>query len=328
MTAGKLGGHRDDPKVVAVVVTYNRRSLLASCIAALRAQDGGLHRILVVDNASTDGTCSFLAAAALERGVPLEVLRLPHNLGGAGGFAAGMDAAVAGGADWLWLMDDDSMPEPGALPRLLDAAERLLVRDPLPVGFLASRVLWRDGSRHRMNAPGCMSRRPPAPALRGLASADYASFVSLLVSREAVLTCGLPISEFFIGSDDVEYTWRLTRAGFAGYEVAASRVRHLTECNAGMTLWDLQVTAADVDKWAIKVRNLVAVNRRRPWGWVREALRLVLLDLVWRHRRMDPRVRRRLVQAARDGLTWTYEPLIRRAGESARDPDAHPGHPA
>lgn len=323
-----FGVYSHDTGVVAVVVTYNRRALLARCVAALRAQEGGLQRILVVDNASTDGTGTMLEAAAREPGIPLDVLRSSRNLGGAGGFAAGMDAAMAARPHWLWLMDDDSEPEPGALQELLQAAARARLQGRAPIGFLASQVLWRDGSRHRMNEPGRMTRRAPAPAPKGLVAADYASFVSLLVSSEAVLACGLPIAEFFIGSDDVEYTWRITKAGYRGYEVPASRVRHLTERNAGMTLWNLQVTQADVETWAIKTRNLVAVNRRRPWGRFREALRLILLDIVWRQQGMDPRLRRRLIAAAREGLTWGYEPLIRRLPRSGGGDVAHPRHPA
>jgi glycosyltransferase involved in cell wall biosynthesis len=315
-------------RVIAVVVTHNRRALLARCLEALRSQKGGLERILVVDNASTDGTQVLLHTAAARPEIPLDVLRPDRNLGGAGGFAVGMDAAVVAGADWLWLMDDDSEPEPEALLELHDAAARVSAEGRARPGFLASRVLWRDGSNHRMNRPGVMSWRVAAPAVEGLRAVDYASFVSLLVSRDAVVRCGLPIAEFFLGSDDVEYTWRLTRAGFAGYEVAASRVRHLTERNVGTTLWGLEVAPDNVETWAIKTRNLVAVNRRRPWGWVREALRVMLLDVTWRYRRMPPRLRRRLVRAARQGLTWAYEPLIRDVGDSGHRTDAYPGYPA
>ena len=330
MTSQDLGGQSGGVRVIAVVVTHNRRLLIAGCLAALRAQVVGPQRILVVDNASTDGTEAFLREAMREPGVPVDVLRLPRNQGGAGGFAAGMHAAMAADADWLWLMDDDCEPDADALAQLLAAPAQAHLQGGAQLGFLASRVLWRDGSQHRMNAPGRMSRTRLAPAPQGLVAADYASFVSLLVSRGAVEACGLPIAEFFIGSDDVEYTWRLTRAGFLGYEVADSRVRHLTEHNAGMTLWDLQVTPTDVDKWAIKTRNLVAVNRRRRWGWLREGMRLVLLDLVWRRRGMDSRLRRRLLKAAWEGLTWAYEPLIRRPGDSneGEGVDAYSGHPA
>jgi GT2 family glycosyltransferase len=167
-----------------------------------------------------------------------------------------------------------------------------------------------------MNRTGRFSRQPPPAAPEGMIPADYASFVSLLVYRHAVLACGLPIAEFFIGSDDVEYTWRLRRAGFTGHEVIASRVRHLTERNAGINLWNLSLESADIETWAVKLRNLVAVNRRRRWGWPRETFRIVLLALNLRRRGVARPLRRRLIQAARDGLFWPYERLIRRVGDS------------
>jgi len=302
-------------RVCAVVVTHNRRELLANCLAALRAQNRPPDLILVVDNASTDDTADFLVREAHTPGVPLHRLHSGRNLGGAGGFAIGVDAAVRLEADWLWLMDDDSEPETDALSQLLSAAERLAGVAAAPIGFLASRVIWRDGSPHAMNRTGRFSRQPPPAAPEGMIPADYASFVSLLVYRHAVLACGVPIAEFFIGSDDVEYTWRLRRAGFTGHEVTASRVRHLTERNAGISLWDLSVESADIETWAFKIRNLVAVNRRRPWGWPRETLRVILIALNLRLRGVARPLRRRLVQAARKGLFWSYEPLIRRVGD-------------
>ncbi len=308
-------------RVVAVVVTHNRRALLEQCLAALRAQTHAPATIVVIDNCSTDGTAQLLAGAAGDPGTPVRSVRPTENLGGAGGFALGIETAMALGPAWLWLMDDDSVPDRDALEQLLEAHRRLDAwsgQAPrggqggrAKAGFLASRVVWTDGRAHVMNTPGRMSRRRPPPAPPGMEAVDYASFVSLLVSAAAVLECGLPLAEFFIGSDDVEYTWRITRAEFRGYYVPASRVAHLTAGNTGMDLWNPPVSAGDLEKWACKTRNLVAVNRRRPWGWLREGVRVAVLPAVWRLRGMGAGERRRLAQAAREGLTWAYEPLIR-----------------
>ena len=310
-------------RVAAVVVTYNRRALLEQCLAGLRSQTRAPATIVVVDNCSTDGTAELLAAVSGGPGTPLHSVRTPENLGGAGGFALGMERALALDPDWLWLMDDDSVPEADSLERLLAAAEALnqVLPEAAPgqgrtglqpsVGFLASRVLWKDGSPHGMNVPGRMSRYRARAVPGGLEAVDYASFVSLLVRREAVRACGLPIAEFFIGSDDVEYTWRLTRAGFGGYLVHSSRVRHLTADNAGIDVWNLPVEPGQLEKSVCKIRNLVAVNRRRPWGWLREGLRVVLLPLAWRLRGVGAAERRQLARGARAGLWWNYEALIR-----------------
>ena len=110
----------DGPTVIAVVVTCNRRQLLLEALAAVHAQSRAPDAVIVVDNASTDGT-----AAAVRRHYPsVRLAGLTRNTGGAGGFAYGTALALAGGADLIWFMDDDTVPEPGALRALLAARER------------------------------------------------------------------------------------------------------------------------------------------------------------------------------------------------------------
>src|SRR3954466_11680448 len=92
--------------VCAVVVTYNRRNLLARCLDHLERQSHPPDRILVVDNASTDGTAELLAARD-----GIEVMRMRENRGGAGGFERGLEHAYAGGYEWIWLLDDDTFAD-------------------------------------------------------------------------------------------------------------------------------------------------------------------------------------------------------------------------
>ncbi len=84
-------------RVFAVVVTYNRRPLLEECLQALGAQERPVDRVLVVDNASTDGTAAFVRNEHPE----VQLLALAENEGGAGGFHEGLKAAHAAGADWI-----------------------------------------------------------------------------------------------------------------------------------------------------------------------------------------------------------------------------------
>lgn len=210
-------------RVVAVVVTYNRLGKLRDTLAALRGADPAhLARILVVDNASTDGTADWLAGQDDTR---LDVLRLDTNSGGAGGFAAGMEAAVARhDPGWLLLSDDDGRPDPGALaafhaaPRDADAAYAAAVRFP-------------SGAICDMNRPGLNPFARPRVALdvlrRGrdgyhMTAADFdgpprevdnASFVGLFVPRAALDRVGLPDARLFLYGDDALYTLAMRRAG-------------------------------------------------------------------------------------------------------------------
>ena len=108
-------------EIVAVVVTYNRKEKLINCIEALLAQKGGAPDILVVDNASTDGTPEAIAGY-IEAGDVI-YYNTGRNLGGAGGFEHGAREAVEMGYKYAWLMDDDCVPEKKALlefKKLLD----------------------------------------------------------------------------------------------------------------------------------------------------------------------------------------------------------------
>ncbi len=195
-------------RVCAVVVTYNRRALLAQCLQALRQQTRPADHVMVIDNASTDGTADFVRAHHGD----LELIVLKHNEGGAGGFHEGLRRGHAAGFDWIWLMDDDTIPAPQALAELLAAPARLGLSPP-PV-LLTSKVVWSDGRMHPMNHPGFERLRTDLVLTgceRGLMPLRTTTFVSLLVHRDAVTRHGLPLKRYFLWSDDIEYTARILR---------------------------------------------------------------------------------------------------------------------
>jgi rhamnopyranosyl-N-acetylglucosaminyl-diphospho-decaprenol beta-1,3/1,4-galactofuranosyltransferase len=210
--------------VIAVVVTYNRRQLLLESLAAVHAQSQAPDAVIVVDNASTDET-----AAAVRRHYPAATLaRLARNTGGAGGFACGMALALADGADLVWLMDDDTVPERHALRALLEARGRHPGRPPAVV---ASRVIWTDGRAHPMNTPRAKpfagQAERAAAAATGCVPIRSASFVSILIDAGLSRERGLPQADYFLWNDDFEYTTRLLR-GQAGLLCPASVVVHKT----------------------------------------------------------------------------------------------------
>ncbi|MGM7422544.1 glycosyltransferase family 2 protein [Cellulosimicrobium sp. CpK407] len=240
-------------RIAAVVVAYDRRDLLVEALDALAAQTRRLDAVVVVDNASHDDS----AVVAAEHPVGAEVLELPQNTGGAGGFAVGMAHAVeALDADLVWLMDDDTIPTPTALAELLAAREAY----PGPVALLGSRVVWHDGRDHPMNTP---RRRPGASAEQiararesGALPVRSSSFVSMLVDARAVRHHGLPVADYFIWNDDFEYSARLLRRG-TGLHVPASVVEHRTK----------KFGATDADpgeRFYYEVRNKLWMLLRSP----------------------------------------------------------------
>lgn len=213
-------------QVAAVVVTYNRIGLLRECLEAIRNQSSPVLRLIVVDNASNDGTGAFLQ----ELDWPfLTVIRLSRNLGGAGGFAEGIKQGMRTGATALWLMDDDCIPAPDALEQLL-CASRTMNERGLAHSFLCSRAVDNDDVVCNHPVPSTARNVSGWPrwadvADTGCILVDECTFVSALVMSAAVRQVGLPISAMFIWGDDVEYTRRLSRLA-PGIFVGRSRVVH------------------------------------------------------------------------------------------------------
>lgn len=247
--------------IAAVVVTYNRKELLAQCIACLRGQQEAACDILVVDNASTDGTDELLRMLA---GPDLKSINPGENLGGAGGFALGVKRAVEAGYEGLWLMDDDTLPEPGALAALL-RCERELGDG---IGWLSSRAVDREGNDQPMNR----QRRTPYQDITGYGDAPVpsvmASFVSLYLRADRVRAFGLPIAEFFIWSDDWEFTRRISRK-MPCYTVPQSRVVHAMKNKTVVNI--AKDTPDRLDRYWYFYRNDVVLYRGEGlvgWLWL------------------------------------------------------------
>ena len=167
-------------KIAAVVVTFNRKELLCECIEAVLAQKKIAPDILIIDNHSTDGTKETVADY-MSGNDRILYFDTGSNLGGAGGFQYGIRKGVELGYDYLWLMDDDCIPRPGALAALLKHEPKE------PYGFLTSKVLWKDGSICKMNVQRAELTKNVSNFSKGqVQPVVMASFVSLLLRTDVV----------------------------------------------------------------------------------------------------------------------------------------------
>lgn len=246
---------RTSHRVCAVIPTYNRAELLCEALIGLAAQTRRLDAVLVIDNASTDGTTEQVS----ERFPWVNLLRLDFNTGSAGGFAAGIQWAYQDGHDWVWLVDNDSVPEPDALSELLAAHDRF-ASEPRP-DLLAAKVVWTDGTLLPMNTP-TVKRRNPAllywAAEHATLSIRYAPYTGVLVSRRAIEAHGLPLTDYFLYDDDTEYTGRIL-CNRLGVLVPTSVVRHNVERK-------LASQAESGDRFFYALRNKLWLVRCAP-GW-------------------------------------------------------------
>lgn len=217
-------------KVAAVVVTYNRIDLLKECLSHLKEQTVPLD-VLIVDNASTDGTDELFK----EQQEGLIYFNTGANLGGAGGFNYGMRKAVELGYEYVWVMDDDTLPKPTALEKLLEADKKLEGN----YGWLSSLVLWKDGTECKMNRQKIKPKEFAYFHLLefGIINAEQASFVSLFLKATTIKQFGLPIKEFFIWGDDIEFTRRLcVREKLPCFLVGESVAVHAMANNTGSNI--------------------------------------------------------------------------------------------
>jgi len=237
--------------VAAVVVTFNRLEKLKTVIASIEAQTHPVETLFVIDNASTDDTGAYLAS--LETSIPLQIVTMESNSGGAGGFSEGMLRGYASGADHVWIMDDDCYPRPEALAKLIDGFDGAVRELGEDVPFACSVVEFTDGSICEMNNPVTTWDwgRLLVKGQRNV-MVTACSFVSVLIPRWAIAEYGLPYSEYFIWFDDREYTLRLT-ARCPGVQVLDSVVVHDMGDNRGVNF--AMVDRKSLWKFAYGVRN-------------------------------------------------------------------------
>lgn len=205
-------------RIGVVIVAYNRKDCLEKALQAFEVQTVAPAYILVVDNASTDGTADLLKSWAdgdFSR-CPRLVFTENENIGGSGGFHDGLRIAQGWDADWIWLSDDDAYPEPGCL----EIAETWIKNhDTHDVAAVCGAVINKgvvDTGHRRMirvrNMRVCEDQIPE-PAYEGEFEINALSFVGAIIKKSVIQEVGLPLEDYFIWYDDTEYSLRLSELG-------------------------------------------------------------------------------------------------------------------
>lgn len=221
-------------EIAAIVVTYNRSDMLVKCIDKLLAQTVTCD-ILVVDNNSSDNTKEVLQHYINDK--QILYYHLDKNIGGAGGFNYGLKLAVKQGYKYVWIMDDDCFPLANSLEKLVEADKRL--GGVNNYGYLSSTVLWTNGKECKMNRQKIKKAyyHHIQYLKDSIIQVEQSTFVSLLIPAQSINKVGLPIKEFFIWGDDIEYTRRMTvRNKMNCYMVGNSQVVHAMKENNGSSI--------------------------------------------------------------------------------------------
>lgn len=227
-------------KLTAVVVTYNRLSLLKQTVNCLLEQTCPLQQIYIVNNGSTDGTKEWLDIQ--------EQITVIHqaNVGGSGGFYTGIQRAFQDGADWIWCMDDDVFPRPTCLEQLLKESNRPNTGILAPRRLLDGKIYTNDFQEYDLTHPfaSMYQQKLAKQTVDGPVEIKGTAFEGPLIRREVVENIGLPNKDLFIFCDDTDYCLRAVKAGFKIYYIPDA-------------LMDKQLFFSD-DSWAVR-------NQKKKW---------------------------------------------------------------
>ena len=223
--------------VCAVVVTYNRKILLARCLQALSNQSRKLDAIFIIDNASTDGTFEYLRQNDLLSNSVVQFESLVSNQGGAGGFSYGLEKAFNSGFDYVWLMDDDGFPSETCLSDLLEFSDDNTYLGPLVLDIKNPEFLCFP-----MRIPNSLDVITNLDDLNVLIEKETIEgivipFNGILLSAQLIKKIGFPKKEYFIWGDDIEYTLRAKSMGARIATINSAKFYHPKEKSLGTSMF-------------------------------------------------------------------------------------------
>ena len=224
------------PSVWAVTLGYNHIDDSLECLESLLKTTGCNLSVLFTDNASSDGSPEKVRAAFPS----VHVLETGSNLGFARGFNEGFKYALARGADYIFLVNNDTVVDPLCIPSLLAEA----VAHP-EAGIVVPKIyyhadptaVWSAGSRFRPFPPAVVMRKTRGPDDGRYDSSpvvQYTTTCALLVSRRFLEEVGLLDGDYFIMCDDYDLCIRTAEAGLPIRFVPEAKMWHKVSKSTGV----------------------------------------------------------------------------------------------
>ena len=211
-------------RVLAHIHTFNDVNIIDQTIESVLKQTRPVDALLVVDNASSDGT---LDRPSLKHAT---VIRHQKNQGTSGAIAAGMRYALEHNYDWIWVFDADSMPEPDALEKLLDLYASFPKAQQDEIGFLACLPLNFDGTLFFPGAVFCsygVTRSWPVPNQPHY-RCEFTTWSGCLYRLAAVRVVGVPNPDYVLDWGETEYAYRMMKGRFQGFIHQGAILHHNT----------------------------------------------------------------------------------------------------
>jgi len=225
----------DLPLVYIIILNWNGWKDTIECVDSCLQLRYPAFRILVVDNASSDGSETILRAQFPH----IELMQAGANLGYAGGNNVGISHALANGADYLWLLNNDTKVDPGALDEMVRVAI-----DDATVAMVGPKILLHSRPQYLNCVGSTINLLTGQPRLIGLGEKDDGRFdgnkemdslsgCSLLVSKEIVEKVGLMDERFFLYYEETDWILRAKRAGYRMMYVSQAKIWHKVSASIG-----------------------------------------------------------------------------------------------
>jgi GT2 family glycosyltransferase len=258
------------PHVVTVVLNWNGRDDTLACLESLERLDWPRHDTIVVDNGSSDGSAQWIEAAH----PAVTTIATGENLGFAEGNNVGLRAALEAGADYVLLLNNDTVVAPDLLRQLVDEAEKrpdagavcpliYYLDPPDRIWYAGARFDARRGHNGRHTGYG---ERDSGQYDR-VREIGRATGAAMLVRRAVVEEVGLLDGELFLQVEDVEWSLRMRRTGWRVFFVPAGKVWHRVSVATGgehapaTAYYEIRNTLAVCDRYA-PLRGVSAARRR------------------------------------------------------------------
>ena len=280
-------------KVTAIVATYNRLEFLKEIITALKNQTYKIDNIIITNNSSTDGTEEWLIN---QEGI---IVQKQENVGSSGGQYTGMKRALETDCDYIWVMDDDVVPESDCLEKLIAKNDVYKIVAPVRYNIDGS-LFWNETIKFNLNNPfqslwDGINNKDYYNSQSELVYTEGLTFEGPLIARSIVEKIGLPEFKFFIYGDDSEYMLRALKNGYKTYLVKSAKlVRKLPAPNL---LKDFNW------KHYYIIRNTIAIDKLHGSFWVSK-LRPYFYKYRWMKRATNDEEKKIVIDAFEDGQNY------------------------
>lgn len=215
------------PRVVTVILNTNRRDDTCALLASLEKMTYQNHRVIVLDNASTDGSVPAIRSAY----PTVQIIALEKNLGYAGNNNVGIKAALAQHAEWVFVLNEDTILAPDCLTQLIRVGQ-----DNAQTGIVGPMVYHHNEPDIIQSAGGKMGRDWRAWHVaqnefdQGLFSlareVDWISGCAILVRRELIEQVGMLDERFFYYWEETEWCLRARKSGWRIMHVPQAKLWH------------------------------------------------------------------------------------------------------